>query len=103
MPEQYRFILYLREYHSFSYQEIMEALQLLEEQLKVTLYRARKRLVQLAEKKGWEYDEMDINDENTPRVDFIIIDLRSLHDCVINCYWAIKCRTKTYTLFTSGN
>ena len=59
LPEQYRSILYLREYQSFSYQEIMEALQLSEEQVKVTLYRARKRLAQLAEKKGWEHDRME--------------------------------------------
>ena len=59
LPEQYRSILYLREYQSFSYQEIMEALQLSEEQVKVTLYRARKRLAQLVEKKGWEYDRME--------------------------------------------
>jgi len=59
LPEQYRSILYLREYQSFSYQEIMETLQLSEEQVKVTLYRARKRLAQLAEKKGWEHDRME--------------------------------------------
>ena len=59
LPEQYRSILYLREYQSFSYQEIMETLQLSEEQVKVTLYRARKRLAQLAQKKGWEHDRME--------------------------------------------
>ena len=37
----------------------MEALQLSEEQVKVTLYRARKRLAQLAQKKGWEHDRME--------------------------------------------
>lgn len=54
LPEQYRSILYLREYQSFSYQEIMEALHLSEQQVKVTLHRARKRLAELAKKKGWE-------------------------------------------------
>jgi RNA polymerase sigma factor (sigma-70 family) len=59
LPEQYRSILYLREYEEFSYQEIMEALQLTEEQVKVTLFRARKRLANLAKKKGWEYDSLE--------------------------------------------
>ncbi|CAG9607700.1 hypothetical protein NEOCIP111885_01392 [Pseudoneobacillus rhizosphaerae] len=59
LPEQYRSILYLREYDEFSYQEIMEALQLTEEQVKVTLFRARKRLANLAKKKGWEYDRLE--------------------------------------------
>ncbi|THE12027.1 sigma-70 family RNA polymerase sigma factor [Bacillus timonensis] len=59
LPEQYRSILYLREFEEFSYQEIMEALQLTEEQVKVTLYRARKRLSFLAKKKGWEYDRVE--------------------------------------------
>lgn len=54
LPEQYLSILYLREYQSFSYQEIMEALHLSEQQVKVTLHRARKRLAELAKKKGWE-------------------------------------------------
>ncbi len=59
LPEQYRSILYLREYEEFSYREIMVALNLTEEQVKVTLYRARKRLSCLAEKKGWEYDGVE--------------------------------------------
>jgi RNA polymerase sigma factor (SigM family) len=59
LPEQYRSILYLREYEGFSYQEIMEALQLTEEQVKVTLYRSRKRLANLAKQKGWEYDRLE--------------------------------------------
>lgn len=59
LPEQYRSILYLREFEEFSYREIMEALQLTEEQVKVTLYRARKRLSSLAKKKGWKYDGVE--------------------------------------------
>lgn len=50
LPEQYRSIIYLREYEEFSYKEIMEALQLTEEQVKVKLHRARKRLAILAER-----------------------------------------------------
>ncbi|MEO4055520.1 sigma-70 family RNA polymerase sigma factor [Solibacillus sp. CAU 1738] len=56
LPEQYRSILYLREYEQFSYKEIASTLELSENQVKVTLHRARKRLTSLAEKKGW-YDE----------------------------------------------
>ncbi|WP_164669666.1 sigma-70 family RNA polymerase sigma factor [Virgibacillus doumboii] len=59
LPEQYRSVIYLREFEEFSYKEIMEALQLTEEQVKVTLHRARKRLSSLAKKKGWEYDRME--------------------------------------------
>ncbi|MBM7604899.1 RNA polymerase sigma-70 factor (ECF subfamily) [Metabacillus crassostreae] len=53
LPEQYRSILYLKEYENFSYIEIQEALDLTENQVKVTLHRARKRLAQLANNKGW--------------------------------------------------
>ena len=61
LPEQYRMILYLKEYEQFSYLEIQQALDLSETQVKVTLHRARKRLAQLSEKKGWrlEYDGME--------------------------------------------
>lgn len=59
LPEQYRSILYLREYENFSYQEIMQALQLSEDQVKVTLHRARKRLASLAKQKGWNHDRME--------------------------------------------
>ena len=57
LPEQYRTILYLREVEMFSYQEIEEALDLTDNQVKVTLHRARKRLAQMAEKHGWRVDE----------------------------------------------
>lgn len=59
LPENYRSMLYLREYEDFSYQEIMETMQLTEAQVKVTLHRARKRLADLAKKKGWDYDRME--------------------------------------------
>ena len=59
LPEQYRSILYLREFEEFSYKEIMDALQLTEDHVKVTLYRARKRLADLAKKKGWDYEGME--------------------------------------------
>jgi RNA polymerase sigma factor (SigM family) len=56
LPEQYRTILYLREVEQFSYQEIGEALDLSESQVKVTIHRARKRLGKMAEKHGWKGD-----------------------------------------------
>lgn len=59
LPEHYRSIIYLREYEQFSYKEISESLQLTQDQVKVTLYRARKRLADLARKKGWQYDGME--------------------------------------------
>ncbi|MDN4606228.1 sigma-70 family RNA polymerase sigma factor [Sporosarcina highlanderae] len=59
LPEHYRSIIYLREYEQFSYKEISESLQLTQDQVKVTLYRARKRLADLFEKKGWQYDGME--------------------------------------------
>lgn len=54
LPEQYRSILYLREFESFSYSEIRETLDLSENQVKVTLHRARKKLAQLADEKWRE-------------------------------------------------
>ncbi|KAF0819056.1 RNA polymerase sigma-70 factor, ECF subfamily [Bacillus sp. ZZV12-4809] len=57
LPEQYRSILYLREFESFSYSEIQEALDLTENQVKVTLHRARKKLSQLADEKWREKHE----------------------------------------------
>lgn len=56
LPEHYRSIIYLREYEAFSYKEIMDTLQLSEDQVKVTLHRARKRLSHIAKQKGWEND-----------------------------------------------
>jgi len=59
LPENYRSIIYLREYEQFSYAEIMDALQMTENQVKVMLHRARKRLAELAMQKGWEYDRVE--------------------------------------------
>ena len=59
LPEQYRSIIYLREYEQFSYNEISDALQLTTDQVKVTLHRARKRLASLAKKEGWQNDRME--------------------------------------------
>ncbi|RNF39384.1 sigma-70 family RNA polymerase sigma factor [Planococcus salinus] len=59
LPEHYRTILYLREFEQFSYKEIQETLDLTEDQVKVNLYRARKKLEALAEKKGWHDDGVE--------------------------------------------
>lgn len=59
LPEHYRTILYLREIEQFSYAEIKVALELSEDQVKVNLYRARKKLESVAKKKGWQYDRME--------------------------------------------
>jgi RNA polymerase sigma factor (SigM family) len=56
LPENYRSILYLREFEEFSYQEIQETLDLTESQVKVTLHRARKRLQQLSSETKGEGD-----------------------------------------------
>lgn len=53
LPEQYRITLYLREFESFSYKEIAEALDLTESQVKVTIHRARKKILQLAKENNW--------------------------------------------------
>lgn len=58
LPENYRSILYLREYGQFTYEELGETLDLSAEQVKVTLYRARKRFKQLAEKVGTTWKEV---------------------------------------------
>jgi RNA polymerase sigma factor (SigM family) len=59
LPENYRSIIYLREYEHFSYKEIKDTLHLTEDQVKITLHRARKHLAHLAKKKGWKYDRME--------------------------------------------
>lgn len=50
LPENYRSILYLREYEQFSYEELSTTLDLSADQVKVTLYRARQRFKHLAER-----------------------------------------------------
>lgn len=59
LPEQYRSILYLREVEQFTYAEIQETMGLTEDQVKVNLYRARKKLVEVSKKKGWQDDGME--------------------------------------------
>lgn len=58
LPENYRSILYLREFEEFTYEEIASALDLSSSQVKVNLYRARKRFKQLAEKLGVTLEEV---------------------------------------------
>ncbi|MFJ7733759.1 sigma-70 family RNA polymerase sigma factor [Lysinibacillus sp. NPDC097231] len=57
LPENYRMILYLREYEQFTYHELQEALDLSEGQVKVLLHRARKRLAEIAKKNGGLQDD----------------------------------------------
>jgi RNA polymerase sigma factor (SigM family) len=58
LPENYRTILYLREFAEFSYEEIQVAMDITESQVKVNLHRARKKLKQLSgELKGEDYFE----------------------------------------------
>ncbi len=57
LPENYRMILYLREYEQFTYRELQEALDISEGQVKILLHRARKRLAELAKKNGGFRDD----------------------------------------------
>ncbi|WP_240035308.1 sigma-70 family RNA polymerase sigma factor [Neobacillus notoginsengisoli] len=59
LPENYRTILYLREYEAFTYSELEEALGLTGAQVKVQLYRARQKLKQLGAKEEFWHDRMD--------------------------------------------
>lgn len=61
LPENYRTILYLREYEGFSYEEIEETMGLNASQVKVNLHRARKKLQQLSDglKGDINHDRMD--------------------------------------------
>lgn len=56
LPENYRSILYLREYQQFSYEEISETMDLTLDQVKITLYRARQRFKQLAKRLGKNFE-----------------------------------------------
>ena len=49
LPEIYRSVIYLREFEEFSYEELAQALELNLNQVKVTLYRARKKLKDMIE------------------------------------------------------
>ncbi|MCW3491651.1 sigma-70 family RNA polymerase sigma factor [Dethiobacter alkaliphilus] len=50
LPEAYRTILYLREEDGLSYVELASVLEMNENQVKVTLHRARKRRIELAKR-----------------------------------------------------
>lgn len=56
LPENYRSILYLREYEQFTYEELGETLDLSPDQVKVTLYRARQRFKTLSERLGKDFE-----------------------------------------------
>ncbi|WP_409272270.1 sigma-70 family RNA polymerase sigma factor [Neobacillus sp. SCS-31] len=56
LPENYRTIIYLREYEGFSYSELEEALGLTGAQVKVQLHRARQKLKQLGAKEEFLND-----------------------------------------------
>ena len=61
LTETYRTILYLRDEEGLSYKELSEALEMNENQVKVTLHRARKRLHQLASRHH-EKERKDVHD-----------------------------------------
>lgn len=56
LPENYRTILYLREYKQFTYDELAQTMDLSLNQVKVTLYRARERFKQLSERLGKQFN-----------------------------------------------
>ncbi|WP_082631332.1 sigma-70 family RNA polymerase sigma factor [Gracilibacillus massiliensis] len=55
LPEQYRTILFLREHHEFSYEQLAQTLEMSVDQVKVTLYRARQRFMQISERIGKDF------------------------------------------------
>lgn len=56
LPENYRTILYLREYEQFTYEELARTLDISLNQVKVNLHRARQRFKQLAERLGKDFE-----------------------------------------------
>lgn len=67
LPENYQTIIYLREIAEFSYEDIEEAMELTESQVKVTLHRARKRLKTLAGKEwseDWKNERANMEDKS---------------------------------------
>lgn len=62
LPENYRTILYLREYEQFSYGELANMLDISLDQVKVHLYRARQRFKLLSERLGKDF-ERGVNDD----------------------------------------
>lgn len=61
LPENYRTLLYLREYKQFTYEELAITMDLSLNQVKVNLYRARKRFKQLSERYGKEFKRGENN------------------------------------------
>lgn len=62
LPENYRTILYLREYEQFSYGELANMLDISLDQVKIHLYRARQRFKLLSERLGKDF-ERGVNDD----------------------------------------
>lgn len=56
LPENYRTMLYLREFEQCTYTELASIMDLSTDQVKVTLHRARKRFKQLAERLGKNFE-----------------------------------------------
>lgn len=56
LSENYRTILYLREYEQFTYEELAKTLGISLNQVKVNLHRARQRFKQLAERLGKDFE-----------------------------------------------
>lgn len=61
LPENYRTIIYLREYKQFSYEELSETMELSLNQVKVTLHRARERFKQLSDRLGKNFNRGENN------------------------------------------
>lgn len=59
LPENYRTIIYLREYKQFSYEDLAGTMDLSLNQVKVTLYRARERFKQLSKRLGKKFNRGD--------------------------------------------
>lgn len=56
LPENYRTVLYLREYEQCNYNELAQIMGLSINQVKVTLHRARKRFKQIATRQGKSFE-----------------------------------------------
>lgn len=57
LKNEYKVVLYLREFQCFEYKEICKILDKNMYQIKMLIYRARKSLKKKIEKEGYEYDE----------------------------------------------
>lgn len=63
LPEQYRTILHLREHQQFTYEELGTTLELTQNQVKVLLHRARQKLKQIADRKGFQQETINAQTE----------------------------------------